>query len=262
VRPTEIVLWDKTKKETASLPCGMTVWATGVGPTPLTTKIADSIPEQQHNKALVTDEYLRVKGVPNQNVYAVGDCLTMTQHKIMDKMVELFTFADENKDGALCPNELKLLFRKVLPEYPHLEPFSHGIRTLIEKYDVNQDGKLQLDEFQNLLIEVDRNLKTVPTTAQAASQAGLYLAKSLNELARQGNQAVIYPFNYKHLGSFAYIGGDHAVLDASQFKGGGFGVWWLWRATYFSKQLSWRNRFSLAFDWWKTRIAGRDISKV
>lgn len=46
----------------------MTVWATGVGPTPLTTKLAESIPEQQHNKALVTDEFLRVKGVPNNNI--------------------------------------------------------------------------------------------------------------------------------------------------------------------------------------------------
>jgi hypothetical protein len=47
---------------------GMTVWATGVGPTPLTTKLAASIPEQTHNKALVSDEYLRVKGIPNKNI--------------------------------------------------------------------------------------------------------------------------------------------------------------------------------------------------
>lgn len=84
VSPTDIKVFDKIKKENVSIPCGkpknkyyyrfnyfslgMTVWATGVGPTPLTTKLAESIPEQQHNKALVTDEFLRVKGVPNNNI--------------------------------------------------------------------------------------------------------------------------------------------------------------------------------------------------
>ena len=46
----------------------MCVWATGVGPTPLTMKLAEKIPEQNHNKALVADEYLRIKGIPNQNI--------------------------------------------------------------------------------------------------------------------------------------------------------------------------------------------------
>lgn len=46
----------------------MTVWATGVGPTPLTSKLASSIAEQNNNKALVSDEYLRVKGIPNKNI--------------------------------------------------------------------------------------------------------------------------------------------------------------------------------------------------
>jgi len=262
VKPTEIVVFDKGKKANVAIPCGMTVWAAGIGPTPLTTKIADSIPEQQHNKALVADEYLFVKGIPNKNVFAIGDCLTVTQHKLMDKLVELFTQADENKDGGLSPAELKRLFLKALPEYPQLQPYVHGIRHLVENFDTNHDGVLQLDEFQNLLLEIDNNLKSVPSTAQAASQAGKYLADALNLKAKEGDKATVYPFYYRHLGSFAYIGGDTAVLDSSNFKGGGFGVWWLWRATYFSKQLSWRNRFSLAFDWMKTYIAGRDISKV
>jgi len=262
VKPTEIVVFDKAKSEYTAIPHGMCVWATGIGPTPLITKIANSIEEQKNNKALVADEYLRVKGIPTHNVYAVGDCLTVTQHKIMDKMVDLFTSADVDKDGALNPVELKNFFRSAVHEYPQLEPYTHGIKRLIDLYDYNQDGKLQIDEFQVLMTEVDNNLKSVPSTAQAASQAGKYLADALNALAKDGEKAVIYPFYYRHLGSFAYIGGEHAVLDTSSFQGGGFGVWWLWRATYFSKQLSWRNRFSLAFDWLKTLIAGRDISKV
>jgi NADH dehydrogenase FAD-containing subunit len=176
VSPTSITVFDKKQNKNISIPCGMTVWAAGVAPTPLTLKVAGSIPEQTHNKALVADEFLRVKGIPNQNVYAVGDCLTVTQKKMMDKLAELFTAADADLDGSLSLDELRALFKVILPEYPHLQPYSHGVKKLLEKYDVNQDGKLQLDEFQTLLTEVDRELKSVPSTAQAASQAGRYLA--------------------------------------------------------------------------------------
>ncbi len=74
----------------------------------------------------------------------------------------------------------------------------------------------------------------------------IYVAASLNRLGR-GQLADIHPFYYKylsfyyiviilstncyiylfisrHLGSFAYIGGESAVLDTQSFKGGGFGI--------------------------------------
>lgn len=77
VNPTDIVVVDKVTNQKSSIAfgisyicfafifisitIGMCVWATGIGPTPLTVKVASSIPGQTNNKALVADEFLRVK---------------------------------------------------------------------------------------------------------------------------------------------------------------------------------------------------------
>jgi NADH dehydrogenase FAD-containing subunit len=70
-------------------------------------------------------------------------------------------------------------------------------------------------------------------TAQVASQEGKYLGRKLSKLAKQEpilkqndisatDEAVSSPFEYKHLGSLAYIG-NAAVFDLGQnysFMGG------------------------------------------
>ena len=52
-----------------------------------------------------------------------------------------------------------------------------------------------------------------------ASQQGEYLAKRLNGLARHPEVADA-PFNYRHLGQLAYIGGESAAVDL----GGGHNI--------------------------------------
>lgn len=74
--------------------------------------------------------------------------------------------------------------------------------------------------------------------------------------------AKLPPFQYKHLGSLAYIGGSDAVLDMG--KGmvyGGIGSEYLWRSVYFSEQVSLRTQVLLMMDWTKGALFGRDISK-
>ncbi len=36
-------------------------------------------------------------------------------------------------DGALSLDELKHLFKRLLPDYPHLEPYTHGVKRLVEQ---------------------------------------------------------------------------------------------------------------------------------
>ena len=55
----------------------MCVWSTGVAPVPLVTALAKEIPEQTNRRALITDEYMRVKGA--DSIFALGDCSTVTQ---------------------------------------------------------------------------------------------------------------------------------------------------------------------------------------
>jgi NADH dehydrogenase len=87
VTPTDVVVQDAKTKEIRKLPFGVCVWSTGITQAPLARNIADQIPNQvrsywwqwsfilltprqMHEKALVTDQFLKVLGT--ENVYAVG----------------------------------------------------------------------------------------------------------------------------------------------------------------------------------------------
>ncbi len=69
--------------------------------------------------------------------------------------------------------------------------------------------------------------------------------------------------SYKHKGSAAYVGSDRAVFDVpvmGAIMGTGAGV--LWKGFETWSQISWRNQFLVALDWGRTKIFGRDISRV
>ena len=95
--------------------------------------------------------------------------------------------------------------------------------------------------------------------AQVANKEGIFLAHNLNVEGKDGTN--IQPFTYKHMGSFAYIGNNHACADIESFKVGGLTAWYLYRGAYFSKQVSWKNRYGLASDWIRTSLFGRDTSR-
>jgi NADH dehydrogenase FAD-containing subunit len=70
--------------------------------------------------------------------------------------------------------------------------------------------------------------KPVATRAQVANQQGRYLAKVFNmhrvgqqpdPASRNGLPAVVPAFQYRHLGSFAYVGADQAVLELAMQGG-------------------------------------------
>ncbi|KAI9033504.1 hypothetical protein DFJ74DRAFT_652664 [Hyaloraphidium curvatum] len=118
-------------------------------------------------------------------------------------------------------------------------------------------------------------------TAQVASQQGYYLAKIFNERgeifaglrkalplagAISKVNAEILPkeksFDYLHKGSLAYIGTDEAIADLPfGVQISGFATFLFWRSVYLTNLLSIKNKLIVAFDWSKTMIFGRDISR-
>ncbi|KAJ2507522.1 NADH:ubiquinone oxidoreductase, partial [Coemansia sp. RSA 2049] len=57
----------------SEIPCGLLVWATGIKPQPVVSRIRSQFAEAQTNaRGLLVDEYLRVKGA--KDVWALGDC--------------------------------------------------------------------------------------------------------------------------------------------------------------------------------------------
>ena len=71
------------------------------------------------------------------------------------------------------------------------------------------------------------------------------------------------PYKYRHKGSLAYVGRDRAVMDipvVGPIFGLGAGV--LWRSYETISQISPRNVVLVSMDWVRTKVFGRDISRV
>ncbi|KAI9475754.1 MAG: FAD/NAD(P)-binding domain-containing protein [Benjaminiella poitrasii] len=94
----------------------------------------------------------------------------------------------------------------------------------------------------------------LPATAQVASQKAGYLAKTLNKIAKKGDD---FPegkeFKFRNNGMMAYIGSHEALVDLSAVhnwaKMSGHLSWLLWRSAYISKSVSVRNKMLIAYHW-------------
>ena len=125
-----------------------------------------------------------------------------------------------------------------------------------------------------------------PNTAQVAAQQGAFVARLLNRqydlaqphpalrdgaafmaMAQLTGQTEAKPFRFLDLGRLAYLGQSKAVAElgvgettVSQTKG--LAAFVLWRSVYIVKQVSFRNRVLVLFDWVKSRIFGRDLTRI
>ena len=71
------------------------------------------------------------------------------------------------------------------------------------------------------------------------------------------DEAVYRAFEYRHLGSLAYVG-NAAIFDFNGLSfGGGLLAVYLWRSIYFAQSVSFRTRILLAMDWSKRALFGR-----
>jgi len=133
-------------------------------------------------------------------------------------------------------------------------PKDRSVRLLTDRYflvhgttDVYAMGDCATIEGLNL-----------PATSQVAQQEGRYLARYLKRsiLGRS-----TWPFRYRHFGMLAYVGSSKALADLAAVKGRGFSTWLFWRSAYITKLVSLKNKMLVLFDWFKTFVFGRDISR-
>lgn len=232
-----------------TIPAGFTLWSTGIAMNPFTRRVASLVPNQFHQKALVVDSHLRVKGSPGGSIYAVGDAAT-NDHCLIDHLYEWIDRHDKDHDGCLTYDEFTAVVSDIRRAgYPLAKKHFAKLDSLFGEYDRNQDGRLSTNELSELLLMLQKNTTSYPATAQTASQQGKYLGKMLNRLAQlrerererkrdqdqgQGQKkgsigeqevpqpnttsAVAWedehypPFRYTNLGSLAYIG-NAAAFD-------------------------------------------------
>ncbi|EEF37704.1 external alternative NAD(P)H-ubiquinone oxidoreductase B2, mitochondrial [Ricinus communis] len=266
--------------ETSSIPYGMVVWSTGIGTHPVIRDFMGQV-GQTNRRALATDEWLRVEGC--NDVYALGDCATVNQRKVMEDISAIFKKADKDNSGTLTAKEFQEVINDICERYPQVELYlkNKKMRNIVDllkedKGDVAKESiELNIEEFKTAVSEVDSQMKYLPATAQVASQQGTYLATCFNRMEeaeknpegplrfRGEGRHRFRPFRYKHLGQFAPLGGEQT---AAQLPGDwvsiGHSTQWLWYSVYASKQVSWRTRALVVTDWTRRFIFGRDSSRI
>eukprot|EP00802_Teleaulax_amphioxeia_P003559 Tamp_03562.p1 GENE.Tamp_03562~~Tamp_03562.p1 ORF type:complete len:671 (-),score=112.12 Tamp_03562:1610-3622(-) len=127
----------------------------------------------------------------------------------------------------------------------------------------------------------------LPATAQVAAQQGAYLARLFNReydlseviptkrpdaapetlaAVRFNDEKIAKPFQFLNLGILAYTGNSNALAQIEgpsslKIEVAGLAGWLGWRSVYLAKQVSGRNIAMVAFDWAKTSLFGRDLSR-
>ncbi|CAH8275857.1 unnamed protein product [Arabidopsis lyrata] len=272
----------KTKGgEVSTIPYGMIVWSTGIGTRPVIKDFMKQI-GQGNRRALATDEWLRVEGC--DNIYALGDCATINQRKVMEDIAAIFKKADKENSGTLTMKEFQEVMGDICDRYPQVQLYlkskgMHGITDLLKEAQAengsNKSVELDIEELKSALCQVDSQVKLLPATGQVAAQQGTYLAKCFDrmEVCEKNPEGPIRirgegrhrfrPFRYRHLGQFAPLGGEQT---AAQLPGDwvsiGHSSQWLWYSVYASKQVSWRTRVLVVSDWMRRFIFGRDSSRI
>ncbi|XP_015880767.3 external alternative NAD(P)H-ubiquinone oxidoreductase B1, mitochondrial-like isoform X1 [Ziziphus jujuba] len=277
VSDKEISMKMKSKGEVFSIPHGLVVWSTGVGTRPVVKDFMEQI-GQGKRRILATDEWLRVKGC--EDVYAIGDCATIDQRKIMEDIASIFEAADVDKSGTLTIKEFKDVMDDIIIRYPQVELYLKNqhlgdVTDLFKDSEGNYRPEVDIEQFKLALSHVDSQTKNLPATAQVAAQQGTYLSRCFNRRNECKNNPEgprrfrgrghhqFLPFQYKHFGQFAPLGGEQAAAELpGDWVSMGHSTQWLWYSVYASKQVSWRTRVLVVSDWTRRFIFGRDSSGI
>ncbi|KAL3647147.1 External alternative NAD(P)H-ubiquinone oxidoreductase B1, mitochondrial [Castilleja foliolosa] len=267
----------KSNEQNISMPHGLVVWSTGVGTRPVVKDFMEQI-GQGTRRVLATDEWLRVKGC--DDVYALGDCATIDQRKIMEDISAIFKAADKDDSGTLTIEEFKDVIEDIIIRYPQVELYLKNkhlinVTDLLKDADGNEIDEVDVEGFKKALAHVDKQSKSLPATAQVAAQQGAYLARCFNvrekcmlepegpRKFRSGGRHEFRPFQYKHFGQFAPLGGEQAAAELpGDWVSMGRSTQWLWYSVYASKQVSWRTRVLVVGDWSRRFVFGRDSSRI
>ncbi|KAA8526435.1 hypothetical protein F0562_008362 [Nyssa sinensis] len=267
----------KSSKEVSSIPHGLVVWSTGIGSRPVVRDFMEQI-GQGHRRVLVTDEWLQVKGCPN--VYALGDCATIDQRKIMEDILTIFKAADKDNSGTLTVEEFQDVVQDILIRYPQVDLYLKSkhlahVTDLLKDSKGNDRNEVDIAGFKLALCQVDSQMKSLPATAQVAAQQGAYLSRCFNHMEQSSSNPEgplrftgsgryqFRPFRYKHFGQFAPLGGEQAAAELpGDWVSIGHSTQWLWYSIYASKQVSWRTRYLVVSDWSRRFILGRDSSRI
>eukprot|EP01083_Nonionella_stella_P036640 99957_1 len=218
-----------------TIDCGLIVWAAGTMPLQLTETLIANIDSTCREKGLAepsalssrgripVDKWQRVIGVPDGSMLAIGDASGTVV---------------EGGEAKLLPQTAQVAAQQG----------AYVARLLNRHYDLN--------------VENSKNVLYLgpPTKSKAKKRGG-----GVNIEVRGKLEAK--PFQFLNLGQLAYTGGGEALSqvelgDKKLFSQAGSTGFLLWRSVYIVKQVSTKTRLLVLFDWFKTQIFGRDVTRM
>ncbi|KAM6488404.1 FAD/NAD(P)-binding domain-containing protein [Trichoderma sp. SZMC 28011] len=113
---------------------------------------------------------------------------------------------------------------------------------------------------------VMENDRSLPKTAQVASQQAGHLAKQLSKSIQTSSNPTDVsnawkPFKFRNWGTLTYLGGWKAIHQSSADELRGWVAWIVWRGAYLTRSMSVRNKLMVPVYWFVSWVFGRDISR-
>ncbi|MEW5318850.1 MAG: hypothetical protein WDW38_010035 [Sanguina aurantia] len=257
--------------------CGVVVWSTGNSPRPLVSALVSSIPAQSMlhklsggrpgTEKLAVDPFMRVVGAEGlmalgDNSWLLGQRLPATAQVAGQQGSYIAHLVNAGytvgRGGLDQPPPCRVTQAWLGSRSESRSELRSGSRSGSEFGST--DSSHWLDEFVAVLggkekVELEQQVGIRGSDRDGGAGGGC-TPGSLEFYGR--------PFEFLSLGLMAYIGEGRAinqveVFDLSVKLYGGL-AFLLWRSVYITKQVSFRNRVLILFDWLKTKVFGRDLS--
>ncbi|KAM0054631.1 putative NADH:ubiquinone reductase (non-electrogenic) [Helianthus debilis subsp. tardiflorus] len=150
-----------------------------------------------------SDMQSSVNEFSSNSIYALGDCATINQRKVMKDISAIFQKADKDKSGTLTVKEFQEALDDICDRYPQVKLYLNNkqMSSLVDllkesKGDVSKEPiELNVEEFKSPLSQVDSQMKNLPATAQVATQQGSYRADCFNRM----EECTKNPEGFEHL---------------------------------------------------------------
>jgi NADH dehydrogenase len=140
-------------------------------------------------------------------------------------------------------------------------PIAHVIAEATQA-EQEHDGRLRVERdltvkgFPNVYVVGDlMSLRKLPGVAEVAMQSGRYAGRQI--AASVAGRPTDKPFLYRDLGSAAYIGRGHALVEFGPVRLSGRLGWILWGVIHIAFLTGYRNRGAALLTWLTTLAAGR-----
>mmetsp|Transcript_32782 Transcript_32782/g.38185 ORF Transcript_32782/g.38185 Transcript_32782/m.38185 type:complete len:713 (+) Transcript_32782:38-2176(+) len=228
--------------------CGIIVWGGGTKPVKLTEQLISNTDEYFSKYNLGTegipssmsvagripvDRYLRVLGTPPGTVLAIGDAAITV-----------------GEDATNLPQTAQVAAQQG----------AYAARLLNRGCDLTGC----IDERENT---VEKKKKSNPIFLDPPIHIDAIDGDTGPKLWTRRGAMKAKPFEFLNLGQLAYIGGGKALSqvqlgDKHLFNQAGSIGFLLWRSVYVVKQVSTKTRLLVLFDWFKTKIFGRDVTRM